>query len=371
MPQRFSSLSLALSIAIPAIAFGSPMSTLAAKPTPQQILNEAVLSAASALPLRIDADATVKFTVKAKTKDGASGSGELHATMRNRTLSASMTEGQVSLDRYLSQGNPDVAPFSALTEPLALQWKKIAANSYIRISGIPTSMTDPLQQIGLDISPALNRWVLLDTNTTSPSLLPSADMFNGFEQGQNLLQKQLKSVSNVPLFRVQRVERRDTTPQGQRLVRLRVIINPAFIAASKKIDIAQLTSKGKDRTDDLREIQKEYAAMQAAAHATHIVAIVDEQTRTLQRIELGGKNVQPKKECTYTSSSHREVCKTTSVMTYTYAIGITFTKDSGEAIEQPTDALPFSKIMELIIPPAPTSTDLLPEEITTDETSNT
>lgn len=326
--------------------------------TPQHSLNAALKSVAEYTPLRVVGDTHIVVQEHPFTKRTPTETIKLHFTfserMHSREKGSEQVEGRLALDRIEAQGEgAGPIPFE-LDKPIAVQWKQLGTTFYGRIEQVPQSLIDLLASAEIDAHTAIGQWIHLDTAEFFAHVkarLPLELMPTSTTSSMNsFVMKDLKQLSQYPMLQVLRVERREKQPDGQSIVRLRARINPATIQLLQTMEKRNLPRDPAERRAQLQAIDKKYAEIRKLLNGMQMAIMVDETARTLKRIEIGGTQVKTDQTCAWNTRLKRSICRNTGRTTITYAIGMTFQKDTGGAIERPTNSMSVMDLFQQLNP---------------------
>lgn len=344
-------------------AAGSLLPVSAFALTPQQALNAAIQSAGQAVPLRAVGDMSIETTDRPLSRAVPATTGSFKVSFLQRILSRiagqEQGEGRFSVDGFRMSGGAGTDQV-ALDEPIAIQWKTVGTASYVRIEKLPAAIVEGLQQLDVDASKVVGRWIKIDKtellNEVAP-LLPTpvpaaADASNPF--------KDLK-IGNAPIFRVSRIEKKTTDADGHVIIRARIRLNPAVITALQRRETAGIAADDPDRRALLNDIATRYARIHRILATTQFVAEVDQTDGTLKRFETGGRYTEPQKSCEWNTRYGRSICRTTSYRTIKFLGGVSFLKDPGAAVEAPADAIDIKDLLESLKPEEPAEPPVMEE----------
>jgi len=327
------------------VAFFIPQASFAA--TSQQMLDASLKAYDKNPATKLVGTMSVDISQRALRKTYTPTKGTIRFSFSERTA-ATNSEGSVALDSLQFTGSPDVTTALGtlksldLKQPIRVDWKKVAASSYVNFKQLPTGILDFAKGLGADLSPFLNTWIRIDMSQFEAALKEQKGI-----NAVTLLNAQSLSAFSQPL-RVIRVDSRKTNAAGDKIVRLRVRINPALVTQEQNLELKTVNPKDPDRAALRSAINRRYAELRTTLNRFTIIAQVNQTTGALERIEAGGQQTEPKKDCTWNSKLERDVCTTTHTETTKFSLGISFLKDSGQPIQAPTSSIPYTVVIEQI-----------------------
>lgn len=136
-------------------------------------------------------------------------------------------------------------------------------------------------------------------------------------------------------------------------MRLRIKLNPLVIPTLYRNDLKEITSDkwmtSSMRKQEIRDLDKKYAEIRRFMSGLHMVAIINQTRGTLDRIEMGGTYTPSTYICSISGRLYGSNCKAQDMPTLKYALGISFTQDTGIPVEAPTDAVSFQDLLQKFI----------------------
>ncbi len=331
-----------------------PATVLAA--TPQQMLNTAIkanLKAPYRLGGEIKIDITDKPVVRTERTKTANIVMRFNQRVQNETAGSEAGEGSFTLASFRASGEQDGDPDLTLGGPMTFEWKNIGRVSYVKISSLPSELTEQLTVLDIDLSKLTNRWIKIDLTGSEDGILsqiPLAPELPIDPTSGEMSLSELLNLSRIQPLIVSRVESRKTLADGRNIIRLRVRVNPSFVNELQRIDRAKIERNDPERTEKLTELNEKYVAIRKFIANLHMAMEMDTSTERLTRIEMGGRQSEPTKACEMNARLKREVCKIVSYKTISYAIGINIETDRGEPVVPPSDATDLMTIFEELAP---------------------
>jgi hypothetical protein len=213
---------------------------------------------------------------------------------------------------------------------------------YLRLNASADAMAQLQDNMGFDLTPLLNTWVSFDVpdflNAASEStdLLPSS-----LESVNPELLTSLSSLDKIPPLQVLRVEKRTRDAEGRTTLRLRVRVNPTYINTLYNAERKKLT-----RAADRSKLDKKMVEVRQALSRLNLVAVVRENDRLLQRMELGYTTREAYQNCPWNDRLKKTVCKNAGYDHTRIAAGMNIAEDTGAPITAPTDAIPLQTLLE-------------------------
>ncbi len=349
------------------VLLGLPMPSLAATPSPQQALTDALKSeltrSAGSLQLagRVDVEykpfkrgetigkGHVAFSMNARTLPTADGS--------KPTLKNAQSEGRFAIESADVSGIPDSPEGMKIESPLSVQWKIVDGTFYVQLEKVPDSLLKMWQDLGMDLNLIVGRWVKFSANEgdlpdeifaeTAPAdlikMISSGDVARGLRM-KNFFDRN-------PILQVTRVEKRSKNAAGEDIWRLRVRVNPAVVNFLYQEALRELPKSGAERATRLRELNASFAKIRLNLSRLSMVANVNVNKKFIERFEVGGKFPETMKDCVYNLKLQRDVCTNTGTLTITIAAGASMSQNAGAPVIAPATSLTPEEISELLYPP--------------------
>lgn len=329
----------------------SPQLVLAA--TPQQLLNEAFTKFVAVGPRRIDVEMGLGISTRPykRSEKAEEFSTRLFMTQRMVPAAASSTngEGRIVIKDAKSQGSSD--SFS-LPEPITFQWKMIDRVLYVRLEKFPESLAFLLKEEGKDVSSVIGQWIRIDV----PESVLRQGLATGLMGTSSMpeVMKLMNVLKGKTLIQVVGVEKREVRANGDKVLRLVVRLNPQVITLMQREDLKAIAKNDPQRRQKIQAITKTYTDMQKMLRKIRMIAIVNQTTGALERVEFGMKSSEPAKTCTLNYKTERMVCPATGTKTTTLSLGMSFLKDSGSPISTPENTKTLDELLKLMRPEQPT-----------------
>ena len=342
----------ALALALPASAA-----------TPQETLNQILAMEQAKGPQKVDMTMEINAGEKPFkiTSNRSDVQARLHLNLRGLPDAGAgkSGEGRVSLDKLSSTMKiyKQPAETQSYDTPLAVQWKYADKVAYFRLESVAPAILDELKKGGIDPSKYVGQWYMLDfsqladtlknDNNSSASILgllgKTAKPFQAVTQVQS---NDLAAWKGKSILLVTSVQKTWTDAKGQKMLRLVVRVNPAFVNAMYRAEIKKISAKDPQRRDKIVAVSKKFQDMRQSLTGLRIIVNVNETAKTLDRIEVGGTKYEPIKDCTYNFKTHKDICKTTGTKTTRLLMGISLSADSGAPVELPTQATSINDLLK-------------------------
>lgn len=350
---------VATSLVLPATVFAA---------TPQQVLNQAIQSSMDRVPLWMSGEMTLNISQRPLLKNGTETYGTVKLGLVQRVLSrdvaAAQSEGRVMLNQFdFHTSSADSEMPLKIDSGLAIQWKTVGTKTYARLEQLPEQAAVFLKAAGFDTGAVVGQWIETDqemgVEQVAQTLSPAAAM--GLTTSESLTAEQTKLLKTTPVFLVRRIEKREQTADGHTVLRLRVAFNPRVVTILHQAELKAIDRKDPLRTEKIRTVNRQFAKLRSILAGMQFVAVVDQTTQTLTRMEIGGRYRAPQQTCTTNWTTGRETCRNASMLTVTYQAGMSFATDVGPAVTVPEGAITFTQLVERLRPTeSSTSTDELP-----------
>ncbi len=342
-----------ISVGVLAASLLTPLMTSAA--TTQQLLNDALMNFNGKSALQVNADIAVNIHSQPVNSKTPATDGTVNMSLSERVVKTGNkdadAEGRFVLNHLdISQNEFPVQ----LTEPVSLQWKKVGTAAYVELEGVPQSLTDMMKSSGVDLQSLIGQWIRFDLNSAEiTKMMPTSNAATTLEALPEFAQ--LKTMKN-PL-QVLRVESMDHRANGDTVARLRVRVNPALLPIVQSITLKAIPANEPNRATKIADVKKMYQQVATFLKTTDMVVVVNETTKTVERIEIGMQQVQPRRVCAVGSTMNPSKCPIVSHDTVKTAIGINFVPDLGAAIVAPAQTETPQEALAKLRPAASSTED--------------
>lgn len=291
---------------------------------------------------------------------------------RNASGTLMDTEGRFTIEKLMASEMP-----FALEQPLAIQWKYAQDRVFFRVERLPEMLVNYLKGQDVDLSPYIGQWFELDQ-----------EVMSGMKELQKnttgMNQSDLEKLARERAFIAVRVEKRTKDANGDSIARIRARLNPVFINRLLQEELKKLDKKSPDYRANYNAVVQSHQKLAKVLRAMTFVLTVNENKNELNRLEVGGTVTEPRKTCTYNYSTNKDACRTVANTTIQFTAGFSINKDSGAAIELPSNSMKFFEFIgrlsgESLDASSSTSSndsmmihaDLLTEEVTTSSNATT
>lgn len=335
--------------------------------TLQTSLDNALKQLLSRQNLRMDGEVTMERLERALgvSKDASVAETKLFFSQSSLagTATTSQSQGTFVIKSFRDQDiqfsftTPDIVQF---------EWKKVDGSAYIRLAKVPPEilnfLTPLMEQSSQTLPDFIGRWYRLpssDLDSVKAFTMPAAFLAEESTLAEKLGfgdfdQMRLKTQS---LLQVIRLEKRETRADGHVLARVRIRLNPRVITMLQQEELKQISAKDSQRVAKRQAINKEYAEIRTMLAGLSAVAVIDETAGTLERLEVGFKKSEPKKECAWNDRLKRDVCKTTGRSTAALAMGFSFFSEPPKPVAAPVNFSELEDLFEALFAPK-----LVPED---------
>ncbi len=341
-----------------------PWSAMAA--TSDQLLDKAVKSMDGMTSYKMDFEMNMDIgeRVIGKPKDGMTG--QIKIRISSRILDKENGEGRLALDRFTISGKESGSEISFnLDQPVAIDWIITDKKLYFNLSQAPATLLDFAHDtLGLDLSPLVGTWIGIDmpngvNDIKDLPLLSSTAVTRDLPQ--NLGEQ--AAIRKLPIFRVNSIEKRMKNASGDDILRLRVRVNPSLIYAVQQAEIKALPRDKYYRTE-LTALNKRYVELRTNLAKIGMAINLNVTKNRVDRMELGGNIQEPTQTCTYDARLKRNVCKTSSIRTYKFSVGINIAPAGSTPVTAPFMWKTVEEIMSLLEPKAIPEPDPLVQVLT-------
>lgn len=296
--------------------------------TSQQLLDRAVsLSATSRAPQASTFDLTFSYNYRPVARGEQGGGVKVHMIVNSevfpRATAMGDSEQRFRVESVEVMGAPELAELGGAMkwkDPASFEIKKIGQTYYVRIASLSDDVRGMIQGLeipGLNLDMVVGRWLQLDLDRLQESLqevLPSSSEVNLSVSSQEDLTRQLMSVAQKPgTLRAVRLESR-TNRSGVMYSRIQFQINARFwteletllrkqiekdLAAVKVSDRKAYNTQYAAQTKELRTVMTKVRAKLANVR---MIAVLNEQTGMIERVEAAGKMTEPSYSQTYSGT---------------------------------------------------------------------
>lgn len=322
--------------------------------TPQQTLNQILAAEQAKGPQQMVITMDINYANRPYkvTTTREAGMVKLHMSLRELPGVIRSGEGHLGLDKVSVTTTVYKMPATNLTydNPLSLQWKYSDQKVYARLESVAQAIVDELKKGQVDLTPYVGQWYVLDLAQFSEMLKGAA---GGLDRSALPLEAMTKVQNNdlaawkgKSILLVTSVPKRWTDKEGHKLLRLGVRVNPVFVNAMHQAEIKKVASNDPQRRAKMTEINKRYQEMRQSLSRLRFMLNVDETSKTLDRIEIGGTQSEPIKTCNYNFTTNKDVCKTTGSKTTRILMGISILPDNGAPVELPSQATSVNDLLK-------------------------
>jgi protein-disulfide isomerase len=273
-----------------------PLTTFAAAPTPQQVLDRGLMNTVQQQRQaeRSSVDFDIRYDTAVLKKD-LYGSGNEHMRMRAVLSSDTFVRGAVDADGIFSLRVPqfeyktDKEPLVKVPNPFNLEVRLVNHVVYIRVSDVAPAL---LAQLPATTSPGesdlralIGAWIKIDPAELGADMQDFSMLSTGITDAtKDANLKDLRALLSGSVFQVVSVESRTKNSAGDQMMRLRIRLNPTFIDRLVSYQDAQAVKMGgvkmtaKQRAAAKKELQTALAPLK-------LVAVVNATKMTLDRVE--------------------------------------------------------------------------------------
>lgn len=346
---------------------GLPLPSMAAMPTPQQALNDALKNEMTRHAGRMVTTARIDVTQRSFKVGVPTTSGHVAMRLEARalptptdvkpTLANSQGEGRFVIESADMSGIPDSEVPLKLDGPVSMQWKLSGGMFYIRLETLPQSLIDlAKKESDMNLGELVGRWVKIDLGDTGMREITSDDdaddLIKTLSRGDAAREARIKLFfARTPFFLVSRVEKRMKNAAGDDVWRMRIRLNPAIVNFFYREALRELPPSGTARTEMLREINKSFATIRLQLSRTSMAVNINVTKKQLERFEIGGTYPETVKDCKYNYTLRRSVCTNVGTRTIKVAIGVSMSPDAGGPVEIPTQTITMEEAQNLVMPP--------------------
>ena len=322
--------------------------------TPQQTLNQILAAEQAKGPQKVEITMDINFASRPYkvTAEREEGQVKLHMSLRELPGTVKSGEGHLGLDKVTVTTLPYKQPEQTMSfdNPLSVQWKYSDKVAYARLESLAQTIVDELKKNEVDLAPYIGQWFVLDMTEFGQMMKGGLSELNQsttpLEAVNKVKSSDLAAWKGKSVLLVTSVPKRWTDADGHKLLRLGVRVNPVFINAMHQAEIKKVASNDPQRRAKITEINKRYQEMRQSLSKLRFMLNVDETSKTLDRIEIGGTQKEPVKDCTYNFKTGKDVCKTTGTKTTRILMGISILPDNGTPVELPAQATSVNDLLK-------------------------
>jgi hypothetical protein len=296
--------------------------------TSQQLLDRAVsLSATSRASQASTFDLTFSYNYRPVARGEQGGGIKVHMIVNSEVFPRATAVGDSDQRfRVESVEVTGASEFAALggvmkwKDPASFEIKKIGQTYYVRIASLSDDlrgMIEGLEFPGLNLDMVVGRWLQLDLDRLQEGLqemLPSSDEVNLSVSSQEDLTLQLMSIAQKPgALRAVRLESR-MNRGGVMYSRIQFQINArvwteleTLLRKQIEKDLAslKLTNRKAYNTQyaaQTKELRTMMTKVRAKMASVRMIALLNEQTGMIERVEVAGKMTEPSYSQTYSGT---------------------------------------------------------------------
>lgn len=296
--------------------------------TSQQLLDRAVsLSATSRASQASTFDLTFSYKYRPVARGEQGGEIKFHMIVNSevfpRTVAVGDSDQRFRVESVEVAGASEFAALGGVMkwkDPASFEIKKIGQTYYVRIASLSDDVRGMIQGLeipGLNLDMVVGRWLQLDLNRLQDSLqemLPSSGEVNLSVSSQEDLTRQLMSIAQKPgALRAVRLESR-MNRGGVMYSRIQFQINArvwteleTLLRKQIEKDLAslKLTNRKAYNTQyaaQTKELRTMMTKVRAKVASVRMIALLNEQTGMIERVEAAGKMTEPSYSQTYSGT---------------------------------------------------------------------
>lgn len=312
--------------------------------TSQQLLDRAVtLSATSRAPQANTLDLTFSYNYRPVVRGEQGGGVKVHMIVNSevfpRATAVGDSDQRFRVESVEVMGAPELAALGGAMkwkDPVSFEIKKIGQTYYVRIASLSDDLRGMIQGLeipGLNLDMVVGRWLQLDLDRLQQNLqemLPSSNEVSLSVSSQEDVTRQLMSVAQKPgVLRAVRLESR-TNRGGVMYSRVQFQINArvwteleTLLRKQIEKDLAplKLTNRKAYNTQyaaQTKELRTMMTKVRAKVAKVRMVAVLNEQTGMIERVEAAGKMTEP--SYSQTSSGNRLVKRLTGYNDFSFTL---------------------------------------------------
>lgn len=354
-------------VALALLAMLAPQISLAA--TPQQLLDRATTLSLNPQPRVGTLDFNLSFHYRPVVRGEQMGDVKVHIILTNEQLPRGQgmmdSDQRLRVESFSLSAAPELGIPAAQTwkDPISFESKMISGVSYVRIASISDELRTLIQgaQIpGFDLNNVVGRWLRIDKNSIQQALkdvLPMEAMTTlpSIQNQQDLLRTWRPVLQKAGLLRAIRLESK-TTRQGIVYDRIQFQINTRLWTdlenlLRKQIEMQLVSLKVRDRkaynaefarqTTELRTLMNTFRREVAKIR---FIAVVNERTGEIERVEAAGKTTQPDYREEYVNG--RFVKRLKGYNEFTYSFVSALRRVSDHPVAAPTDFVTVESLIQ-------------------------
>jgi hypothetical protein len=335
--------------------------------TPQQMLNTALRTNLTA-PYRLNGEIKIDMTEKPISRKELTKTANVvmrfNERVQSETKGSEAVEGLIELTKFRASADIAGEPDITLPAPITFEWKMVNRVVYLQIHELPSVITEQLRMMEIDLSKVTNRWIKIDLGELTDGLLSELNVASiPVNPTSETSLMDLLNLSKIQPLTVTRIESTKKLADGRTIMRLRVHVNPTFVNEMQRLERNKIAKNDPERTDKLTKLNTRYTELRTFIAHLQLAMEVDSGAQRLTRIEMGGTQTEPSKDCTWNTRLNRDVCKIVAYKILRYSVGLNLEKDGGAPIVTPTDAVDFKTLIEEISPtPEPEPEPIMTED---------
>ncbi len=313
--------------------------------TPQEILNQTLANYDSDIGMNMSGDMNMNLLETISDKTYSNGPQKVSFSMNfaQRSLPKDENgyqdgEGYFRINKMYIEDASDVFTIS---DPLAIFWRVVAPNMYVKVDRLPESLRNQLAELGADLSPITQRWFSFEAPQGQgvSDLLPP--MATGGVDPTDKLLGMFKNLGDKQILQVLSTEKRYKNAQGEDMIRVRVGINRNVLYREYQAELneAYKIKDYKERTEAIKTARDEYNENLKDARALHMAGNINVTQQKLERIEFGLTQTKDKEDCSWNDDYTDQTCHVVGKTTVTFTAGIWLNAPNHSKVEVPYNAM--------------------------------
>ncbi len=245
-------------------------------------------------------------------------------------------EGQLVVEKLSASGLSLPAPFK-LSNPLSIEWKKIADTGYYRLK--TDKLPDELAQLlGPDITPFIGQWMQSSPQEIKDSATSLGS--SALDLKDNPITDEKVDSTGLKDLQVVKVLKTEKRKNGDVVYRYSMRVNPAAIAKYEKDGLDEINKSTRaDKADAIKKFKISVADLRRGLTHTWFAATVNSTNKTLERLEIQG----------WADWSNTDKDGKPTTVKATYNIGLTFMRDGNWEVVKPANSLDLNAVFAFLL----------------------
>ena len=333
-----------------ALTLTLPAASLAA--TPQQIIDKGLNDITFTQPSAVSGEIRVNLSERRVNMRTPDSTANITLTVNERKVPKSGqavpdSAGTLRVTQVVGTG---AYAMPTLSNPGTIEWKIINSVGYVRVGELSDAVRLFLQSKGVDPAAAVGTWVKIDAQEICAAAGDVCAM--GINTAISNASTAQSIVTQSPIL-VTRTERRWSSANGDKMVRVRAKINPTVITNLQNAETAKIAKNDPQRAAKLAEIRTRFAEARKQASAIQLALNVNTTKSSVERVEVGMTQTEPEKTCTTNAKTKKSVCRTTGFKSVTTLVGLNVSGASADPVTAPESSISAVSLVTSVLQSLP------------------